>query len=338
MTRLLFFAAAILLLLATLVVAEIKSITISDDSRPVIFLQKFGFTQTGHVTIYVSSISVSSSSSQDSSRTGFYLVEDESLLKVDLELQQNSSFCVLDSHYVHHFDQSYPVTSPGDYSLFFANCVPGTKVSMKFKTEMYNLDPNGSKDYLPAGSTQQPGLFLVFSLCYLTFFGMWVCFCYNKKQMIHVLIAALLLMKAISLICAAEVEHYVKTTGTPHGWNIPSYLFQFIGKVLLFVVIWSFLKPKKKLLMMLVAFHVISTIGSIVSGETGPYIQNWSLWTHIFSFGEVSCWVWIISSCSSMKLESQNEAASRHPKYRLGQDNKLNTAQPRTSEETLRTI
>ncbi|CAN6973251.1 unnamed protein product [Brassica oleracea var. botrytis] len=241
MTRSPFFAAVISLLLATLAVAEIKSITISDDSRPLILLQTFGFTQTGHVTI-----SVSSSSSQDSSRTGFYLVEQESVLQVDIELQQNSSFCVLDSHYVHHFDQSYQVTSPGLYSLFFANCGPGAKVSMKFQTEMYNLDPNGLKSYLPAGSTQLPGI--------------------------------------------------------PHGWNIPFYVFQFLGNVLLFMVIflvgtgWSILKPKlqekeEKLLMLVIPFEVIFTIASVVIGETGPYVQNWSLWTEIFLFAEVSCWV-----------------------------------------------
>ncbi|KAJ0235091.1 Protein CANDIDATE G-PROTEIN COUPLED RECEPTOR 6 [Hirschfeldia incana] len=298
-----FFAVVILLVLATLAVAEINSITISDDSRPVILLQKFGFTQTGHVTI-----SISSSSSQNPSRTGFYLVEEEMVLRVDIELQKNPSFCVLDSHYVHHFDQSYQVTSPGVYSLFFASCVPGTKVSMKFQTEMYNLDPNGSKYYLPAGSTQLPGLFFVLTLCYLTFFGLWVYLCYNKKQRIHVLIAALLLTKALSLVCAAEVKHYVSTTGTPHGWSIPFYVFQFMANVLLFMVIvlvgtgWSLLKPKlqekeKKLLMMVIPFEVISTIGSVVIGETGPYVQNWLLWTYIFLFAEVCCWVamrWVI--------------------------------------------
>ncbi|KAF3545092.1 hypothetical protein DY000_02000090 [Brassica cretica] len=296
MTRLTFFAALISLLLATLAVAEIKSITISDDSRPVIFLQTFGFTQ----------------------------VEQGSLHQVDLELQQKSSFCVLDSHYVHHFNHSYQVTSPGYYSLFFANCVPGAKVSMKFTTEMYNLDPNGSKNYLPAGSTQLPDWSFVFSLCYLTFFGLWVYFCYNKKLRIHVLIAALLLMKALSLVCAAEVEFYLRTTGTPHGWNIPFYVFHFIGKVLLFVVIWSFLKPNKRMLIMVIAFQVIGVMGSIVGGETGSYIQNWSLWTHIFSFGEVFCWVWIISSSSSMKRERPNNPASNHTKCRLGQDNNPN--------------
>ncbi|KAG5402714.1 hypothetical protein IGI04_008833 [Brassica rapa subsp. trilocularis] len=339
MTRSPFSAAVISLLLATLTVAEIKSITISDDSRPLILLQTFGFTQTGHVTI-----SVLYSSSQDSSRTGFYLVEQESVLQVDIELQKNSSFCVLDSHYVHYFDQSYQVTSSGMYSLFFANCVPGTKVSMKFKTEMYNLNPNGSKNYLPPGSTRLPGLLFVFSLCYLTLFGLWVYLCYNTKQRIHFLIAALLLIKAISLVCAAEVKHYravrlvaaasaaasaaakrtttvlidaaaaaetcgnqtnrayVKTTGTPRGWNIPFYVFQFVGNVLLFMVIvlvgtgWSILKPKlqekdKKLMMMVIPFEVISTIASVVIGESGPYVQNWLLWTNIFLFSEVCCWV-----------------------------------------------
>lgn len=187
---------------------------------------------------------------------------------------------------------------------------------MKFTTEMYNLDPNGS--------TQLPDWSFVFSLCYSTFFGLWVYFCYNKKLRIHVLIAALLLMKALSLVCAAEVEFYLRTTGTPHGWSIPFYVFHFIGKVLLFVVIWSFLKPNKRMLIMVIAFQVIGVMGSIVGGETGSYIQNWSLWTHIFSFGEVFCWVWIISSSSSMKRERPNNPASNHTKCRLGQDNNPN--------------
>ncbi|CAH8321877.1 unnamed protein product [Eruca vesicaria subsp. sativa] len=287
------FAAVISLLLATLAVAEIKFITISDDSRPVILLQKFVVTQTGHVTISVSSVSTSS---QDWSRKGFYLVEQESVLQVDIELQQNSSFCVLDSHKVHHIDQSYQITSPGDYSLFFANCVQGTKVSMKCKAEMCK------QRYLPAGSTLLPGLFFVCSLCYLTFFGLWVYLCYNKKQKIHILIAALLLMKSLSLLCNAEVKYYAKTTGTPHGWNISFHVFQVIGNVMLFMVIvlvgtgWSFVKPmlqkkEKKLLMMIIPFEVISTNALIVIGGTGPYVHNWLLWTYVFLFVEIAFWV-----------------------------------------------
>nr|DAD25971.1 TPA_asm: hypothetical protein HUJ06_027439 [Nelumbo nucifera] len=130
-----------------------------------ILLEKFGFTHTGHVNVSVNDVSYSSSLSQpDPSRLGFFLLSEEALIQVLLEAEQNSNFCVLDSHYIislftfkdllppKHisFNNSYPVTEPNEYSLFFSNCAPKSQVTMTVRTEMYNVD-NGVKDYLPAG-------------------------------------------------------------------------------------------------------------------------------------------------------------------------------------------
>ncbi|XP_039066043.1 protein CANDIDATE G-PROTEIN COUPLED RECEPTOR 7-like [Hibiscus syriacus] len=228
--------------------AEIKSPTIKSDSRPMILFEKFGFTHTGHVSISVSSVSVSSSANApipSPSRLGFFLLSEESLLQVLLEIQQNSHFCVLDSHYIQHlftfsdlsppplsrFNRSYPVSSPNEYSLFFSNCAPETRVSMDVRTEIYNLDWDGSKDYLSAGQTQLPSLYTVFSVLYLAFLAYWIFLCYTNRRSvhrIHLLMAGLLLFKALNLICAAEDKHYVKVTGTPHGWDVLFYIFQFI--------------------------------------------------------------------------------------------------------------
>ncbi|CAN7037982.1 unnamed protein product [Brassica rapa subsp. trilocularis] len=300
--------------------AEIKSLVISSDARPMILFEKFGFTHTGHVTVSVSSVSVVSTSpdpNPDPSRLGFFLLSEESLLQVLLEIQQNARFCVLDSHYVTHlftfrdlspppnsrFNHSYPVTSPNEYSLFFANCAPETKVSMAVRTEMYNKDPNGSKDYLPAGSTQLPSLYSFFFLCYATFLGYWGYTCYTNKRVvhrIHLLMAGLLLIKSLNLICAAEDKHYVKITGTPHGWDILFYIFQFIRVVLLFTVIiligtgWSFLKPflqekEKNVLMIVIPLQVLANIASIVIGETGPFIKDWVTWNQVFLLVDIIC-------------------------------------------------
>ncbi|EOA30589.1 hypothetical protein CARUB_v10013721mg [Capsella rubella] len=323
MTRSPFFFVLLLLFAACIITrtaAEIKSLTISDDSRPMILFEKFGFTQSGHVSVAVSSVSVVSSSSAlipDPSRLGFFLMSEESLLQVVLEIQQNPNFCVLDSNYVLHlftfhdlspppgskYEHLYPVISPNEYSLFFVNCVPETKISMKVRTEMYNLDPNGSKDYLPAGSTRLPGLYFFFSLGYLAFLGLWGYACFVNKRVvhrIHVLMAALLLMKALNLICAAEDKHYVKVTGTPHGWDVLFYIFQFLRVVLLFTVIvligtgWSFLKPflqekEKNVLMVVVPLQVLANIASIVIGETGPFIKDWVTWNQIFLLVDIVC-------------------------------------------------
>ncbi|KAK9920760.1 hypothetical protein M0R45_029306 [Rubus argutus] len=240
MTKLPLFAplfVAVLVALVSLTAAEIKSLTISSDTRPMILFEKFGFTHTGHVTIRVSSVSVTS--------------------------KQTPQLCVLESRYItplfdfrslspppkSTFNQSYPVSAPNEYSLFFANCAPDTTVSMDVHTEVYNLDPDGSRDYLSAGLTHLPSLFFVFSLAYLVFLGVWIYLCYTHKlsvHRIHILMAGLLLTKALNLICAAEDKHYVKVTGTAHGWDVLFYIFQFLRVVLLFTVIvligtgWSF--------------------------------------------------------------------------------------------------
>lgn len=282
----------LLLFLVSPSTAEIKSLTITSDARPMILLEKFGFTHTGHVWIAVSEVSVAAAAAQpDPSRLGFFLLSEESLLQVLIEIQQNPSFCVLDSRYITRlftfrdlsppptasFNRSYPVTSPNEFSLFFSNCAPETSVSMAVRTELFNLDADGSRDYLSAGQTQLPTLFSLFSLCYLVFFASWLYLCYTNKRSvhrIHLLMATLLLMKALNLICAAEDKHYVKVTGTPHGWDVLFYIFQFIRVVLLFTVIvligtgWSFLKPflqerEKKVLMVVIPLQVLANLTSV---------------------------------------------------------------------------
>ncbi|KAH7553447.1 hypothetical protein JRO89_XS12G0013100 [Xanthoceras sorbifolium] len=310
----------LLLSLLSLTTAEIKTLTISADSRPMILFEKFGFTHTGHVTISVSSVSVSSSSSAPNpnpSRLGFFLLSEESLLQVLVEIQQNPNFCVLDSHYIlrlfnfrdlsppplSRFNQSYPVTAPNEYSLFFANCAPETQVSMNVRTEVYNLDRDGSKDFLSAGLTHLPTLFFFFSIAYIAFLGIWIYVCISNKRSvhrIHLLMAGLLLMKALNLICGAEDKHYVKVTGTPHGWDVLFYIFQFIRVVLLFTVIvligtgWSFLKPflqekEKKVLMIVIPLQVLANVASVVIGETGPFIKDWVTWNQMFLLVDIIC-------------------------------------------------
>lgn len=310
----------LLLSLLSVTTAEIKTLTINADSRPMILFEKFGFTHTGHVTISVSSVSVSSSSSAaqpNPSRLGFFLLSEESLLQVLVEIQQNPNFCVLDSHYIFRlftfrdllppplsrFNQSYPVTAPNEYSLFFANCAPETQVFMNVRTEVYNLDGDGSMDFLSAGLTQLPSLFFFYSIMYIAFLAIWIYVCYNNKRSlhrIHLLMAGLLLMKALNLICAAEDKHFVKVTGTPHGWDVLFYIFQFIRVVLLFTVIvligtgWSFLKPflqekEKKVLMIVIPLQVLANVASIVIGETGPFIKDWVTWNQMFLLVDIIC-------------------------------------------------
>ncbi|KAI3942172.1 hypothetical protein MKW98_003771 [Papaver atlanticum] len=294
--------------------AEIKNLQIRSDSRPMILFEKFGFTHTGHVNISVNDVTYSSTLAKpEPSRLGFFLLSEESLIQVLYEMEQNSNFCVLDSHYILSlftfkdlvgaaYVHSYPVTNPNEYSLFFANCVPECQVNMAVHTQIYNFD-GGVKDFLPAGQTQLPMLYSLFSIAYVGFLGVWVYVCVNNKKSvhrIHMLMAGLVFIKACNLISAAEDKHYVKSTGTPHGWDVLFYILQFFRVVLLFTVIiligtgWSFLKPflqekEKKVLMIVIPLQVIANLASAVIGETGPFIRDWVTWNQVFLLVDIIC-------------------------------------------------
>jgi hypothetical protein len=117
---------------------------------------------------------------------------------------------------------------------------------------------------------------------------------------IHVLMCALLLFKALNLICVAEDKLYVKRTGTAHGWDIASYIFGFLKGILLFTVIvligtgWSFLKPylqerEKNVLMIVIPLQVFANIASIVIAETGPSTKDWFTWEQAFLLIDIIC-------------------------------------------------
>ncbi|KAE8654300.1 zinc finger CCCH domain-containing protein 58 [Hibiscus syriacus] len=276
----------LLLSLISSTTAEIKTLTITSDSRPMILFEKFGFTHNGYVSVSVSSVSVTSSANDpnpDASRLGFFLMSEEALLQVLLEIQQNPHFCVLDSRYIQHlftfadlsppplsrFNRTYRVSSPNEYSLFFSNCAPQTRISMNVRTEIYNLERDGSKDYLSAGLTHLPSLYTVFSIFYLVLLGCWIYVCYTNKRSvhrIHLLMSGLLLFKALNLICAAEDKHFVKVTGTPHGWDKGEEGFDDRDPAPSF-----------------------SNIASIVIGETGPFIKDWVTWNQLFLLIDIIC-------------------------------------------------
>ncbi|KAJ9559135.1 hypothetical protein OSB04_013749 [Centaurea solstitialis] len=298
--------------------AEIKSLKIQSDYRPMILFEKFGFTRTGVASIAISAVSVTSSVSDiDPSHLGFFLLTEESLIQVLIEYQENPNFCVMDSKFISllftfrdlspppdsSFNESYPIKYPNEYSLFFANCNPDSLVTMDVRTELYNTDGDNKRDYLSAGLTQLPFLYFVFSIAYFCFLGFWIGELKKHKESvhrIHILMGVLLAMKALNLICAAEDKHYVKVTGTPHGWDVLFYIFQFIRVVLLFTVIiligtgWSFLKPflqerEKKILIIVIPLQVLANIASIVIDETGPFIKDWVTWNQVFLLVDIIC-------------------------------------------------
>ncbi|KAL7604353.1 hypothetical protein Lser_V15G19974 [Lactuca serriola] len=301
---------------------EITSVKIRSDNRRFIFFENFGFTETGHVSIAISSVSVTSVpvtsnlSQPNPSRIGFYLFSN-----VVREYMNHEDIpCDLDSKYISllftfqdlsppsqsSFNKSHSVTFPSDYSLYFTNCNRLSYVTMDVRTEFYNTDNGNTKDYLSAELTQLPYLYSNFSLVYLILLGFWILVCFKNKLSVnrfHLLMGVLLVMKSLSLFSAAKIHYHTKVTGNPlHDWNVMFYIFQLIKAVLLYIVMvvisdgWFLLRPflqekiiHKKVLMVLIPIQVLATVALIVKGESGPFIKGWVTWNSVLLAIETGC-------------------------------------------------
>ncbi|ONK62388.1 uncharacterized protein A4U43_C07F3360 [Asparagus officinalis] len=114
--------------------------------------------------------------------------------------------------------------------------------------------------------------------------------------------AALLLFKAIKAACAAEDQWRVQKTGMPHGWDVAFYLFGLFKAVLFFFTVivlirtgWSFLKPflrererEKRILMTIIPLQVIGNITRLIINEAGFVMDDWLTWTQ---------WIELVLDC-----------------------------------------
>nr|GMC77227.1 protein GPR107-like [Ipomoea batatas] len=298
---------------------EIKKTNIVDDSRPIILFERFGFALNGHVTVSVENVlyrSKHQNAKLNPSSMGFFLVSDASFPRILNESSYTEAFCVLSSQYVKpvfKFDELSPVSShnatlvigeePDEYNLIFGNCQREFHVSMKVFTEMYNVDGDEEKDFLPAGQTELPMIYFLFFAIYVCFLAVWGFVCLKQPQTvkkIHIIMLALLVFKALRMICAAEDKMFIRKTGTPHGWDVAFYVFGFLKGITLFTVIiligtgWSFLKPylqerEKRLLMFAIPLQVMENIAAVVIAETGPAKKEWLVWNETFLLIDVVC-------------------------------------------------
>lgn len=300
-----------------LATADIRTLTITDDTRELIEFSSFGFTSTGHVTISVSSVSVkaspipgtSTTPQTNSSHFGFFVAPVETHIIPNACILDNPGITILSTlselspppqSSVH---KTISITNPDEYVFMFANCAIETSVSMIVHFEIYNLDSNGKKDYLSDGKTQLPTLLSIYSLIYIPFLIYWTVICYKNRTFvhkIHILMSILLLMKSLNLIFEAEDKYHVKITGTPRGWEALFFIFRTIRALLLFTVIvlvgtgWSFLKPflqdnEKRLLMIGIPLQVLVNIAYIMETEQGPSAKNFGFWFTIFVFVDIAC-------------------------------------------------
>lgn len=314
------FLSLLLFLSMSISLAEIRFTAVRSDARSIIPFDQFGFTHTGRLELNVSRILLSNQNI-DLSRVGFFLCTLDSWMHVLQQLEDGEVPCALLSDLVKpvynfnslkveksvntEFNIVFPENDADQYTLLFANCIGSDlKVSMDVRSAMYNLDgKSGRRDYLSAGKTVLPRVYFLFSLTYFVLAGIWISVLYKKRLTvfgIHFFMLAVLILKALNLVCEAEDKSYIKRTGSAHGWDVLFYIFSFLKGITLFTLIvligtgWSFLKPylqdkEKKVLMIVIPLQVIANIAQVVIDESGPFAQDWVTWKQVFLLVDVIC-------------------------------------------------
>lgn len=312
----LFSLFTVLALLSATALAEIRFKEIRFDGRPFIPFDEFGFTHTGHLQLNLSKISIPEVSKLDLSKVGFFLCTRDSWIHVRELIANSEITCPFESTLIKpvltfdkiqtrdHYDTSFDELDANQFALVFGNCVPDLKVSMAVHSSMYNLDPKTKlRDYLSAGRTNLPSIFFTFFLVYSSLAGIWIYVLYNKRLSafrIHYFMLAVLIMKALNLLCETEDKSYIKKTGTAHGWDVLFYIFSFLKGITLFTLIvligtgWSFLKPylqdkEKKVLMIVIPLQFIANVAQVVIDETSPFDQEHNTWKQVFLLVDVVC-------------------------------------------------
>lgn len=308
---------ALVFQLLSLSSGEIRYNEIRNDNRPIIPFDEFGFTHRGRLELNVSKIFLSKTNPDlDFSKVGFFLCTRDSWFHVLQQLEDGEITCALQSDLIKHVftfnnlngksecNTVYPENDADQYTLVFANCLQQLKVSMDVKSAMYNLEGrSNNRDYLSAGKTILPRIYFLFSLIYFTLAGLWIHVLYRKRLTvfrIHFFMLAVVVLKALNLLCEAEDKSYIKRTGSAHGWDVLFYMFSFLKGITLFTLIvligtgWSFLKPylqdkEKKVLMIVIPLQVVANIAQVVIDETGPYGQDWITWKQVFLLVDVVC-------------------------------------------------
>nr|GMC64691.1 protein GPR107-like [Ipomoea batatas] len=311
--------AAFALLFAT-AFAEIRSTQIRSDARSTIPFDEFGFTHSGRLNLSVTDFSFSAPKGQPDpplSQLGFFLCTLDAWMHVLEQFQSKEIQCTLESDLIrkvftfdqikssaHEYSASIEVSEANQFTLVFANCVPNLEVSMNVHSVMYNFNPKtGQLDFLSAGKTALPVIYFLFFLVYLVLGVVWVYTLYKKRlsvYKIHFFMLAVLIMKALNLLCETEDKSYIKRTGTAHGWDVLFYIFSFLKGITLFTLIvligtgWSFLKPylqdkEKKVLIVVIPLQVVANVAQVVIDETGPFGESSDTWKQIFLLVDIVC-------------------------------------------------
>lgn len=305
----------------------------------------FEFSHAGQVSVAVSSVGISSIpvtsnlSEPDPSRIGFVFLSHELSYGYDYKFKRNPDLCPFDSKSISvlftfqdltpppqsSFNKSYNVTYPGEYSLYFANCNDLSLVTMDVRTELYNIDDDGTtKDYLSAGQPQ-PSFYLEFLLISVWLLVCWIFLSLKNHhclEIIHLLMGVLLVMNIFHFICAMADQNDLKVTGTYHGWHILFYISRFMRDMHFFTVImligagwcnWRRFLPDWVIINMtiVILLEVWANVSLVAVGKSGPYSEEWPDLRARFTIIDIICClvVFFHTFCSAASFKEATDTS-----------------------------
>jgi len=200
------------------------------------------------------------------------------------------------------------IEKAGRIQIFFQRCQDKTNVTpydVSFQLHLSLKNPSG---YLSAGDASLPGLFMAFAFLDVGLLCTWIYFCRRAKEYvhkIHMLMAALVLIKTLSVFFESLSYGAINMYGKPVAWTVLFYIFYFVKGLMIFVVIlllgmgWSFLRPflkveEKKFLLVILTLQVVANIAFVVTSSEAPGTQSWLGWSNILHLLDFLCCVLVV--------------------------------------------
>uniref|UniRef100_A0A0E0JQQ4 Lung seven transmembrane receptor family protein n=1 Tax=Oryza punctata TaxID=4537 RepID=A0A0E0JQQ4_ORYPU len=292
-----------------------------DDPRPLIFLGKFRFSRNG-------SVSIAATAGGEADMTGpflagFFLLPDGMRLDQVIKKTRTPTYrrCILSSPYVvrlvtfaaldgggggRYKVGTFPITRTGEYSVYFANCVPGTRVTMDVRVELSDSNPDGGEDPVAM-------VYAFFAVSYGVFLIAWlhrtlVRSC-SMARPVHDVMSGLLAVLMLHCLTAAYDGRYASIVGTSHGWNVPvpCVALRLVKNAMLFPAValigagWSLPEPfvpqrELNVLTAMVPLQVYMAIATTLSGDAPAFTAGGVAWTwsHVFVLVQLACCVAVL--------------------------------------------
>jgi hypothetical protein len=234
--------------------------------------------------------------------------------------------------FVHQVDSEAEI---GFYTLIFAHCnvkrspdasttgvidKTGASDLTSHFAKSFSLEvvfQNPGPDYLSAGDTPLPIMYLVFFLIFSVAMALWMyvlskggrhqstSFATPVVHKIHLLMLALLTVKVLTLLFESIRYHYIATYGVSEGWSLVYYFFATLKGIMLFTVIlligsgYSLMKNylnanEKKVIYAVLILQVVDNIAMVVLEETAPGSETWLTWKDILHLVDILCCIAIL--------------------------------------------